>query len=146
MTRFKETAAAVAAIAGSALSSLFGGWDSAVATLLIFMGLDYLTGLAAAGIFHASPKSETGALNSRAGWKGLCRKGMSLLIVLVGARLDLMLGTAFVRDGIVTAFIVNEVISLMENAALMGVPYPQALKNALDILTRKEEEQHGENQ
>ena len=145
MTHLKETAAAIAAVVSSLLAQLFGGWDSAVATLLIFMGLDYLSGIAAAGVFHASPKSENGALDSRAGWKGLCRKGMSLLIVLIGARLDIMMGTAFVRDGIVTAFIVNELISIMENAALMGVPYPKALKNALDILTRKEDD-HGEDQ
>ena len=61
-------------VVGGAVAALFGGWDAAIATLLIFMGIDYVTGLMVAGIFHRSAKSETGALESRAGWKGLCRK------------------------------------------------------------------------
>ena len=60
-------------VLGSAVASLFGGWDAAIGTLLIFMGIDYATGLMVAGIFHRSAKSETGALESRAGWKGPCR-------------------------------------------------------------------------
>jgi len=64
---------------GSGIASLFGGWDAALVTLLIFMGIDYLTGLIVAGIFHNSEKTPNGTLESRAGWKGLCRKGGTLL-------------------------------------------------------------------
>ena len=62
-------------------------------TLVIFMGIDYVTGLIVAGVFHNSGKTESGALESRAGWKGLCRKGMTLLIVLIACRLDLIMNT-----------------------------------------------------
>ena len=55
---------------GSAIASLYGGWDASLQTLIIFMAVDYVTGLLVAGVFHASPKSRTGALESRAGWKG----------------------------------------------------------------------------
>ena len=127
-------------VVGGALASIFGGWDAAIVTLLIFMGIDYVTGLMVAGIFHHSTKSETGALESRAGWKGLCRKGVTLLIVIIAHRLDLMLGTTVIRDAVVIAFVANETISIVENAGLMGVPIPAAITKAIDVLNTKAQE------
>lgn len=128
-----------AAIAGGAISQAFGGWDSAMMTLLIFMAIDYLSGLIVAGVFHSSDKSETGALNSIACWQGLLKKGMTLIIVLVAARLDIVLGTAFVRDAVVIAYIVNETISIIENAGLMGLPVPDIIMSAIEQLQGKNE-------
>ena len=134
---------AVGLISG-AIASLYGGWDAALQTLIICMAVDYITGLIVAGVFHASPKTKTGTLESRAGWKGLCRKGMSLLIVLVACRLDAVMGSSFVRDAVVIGFIANETLSIIENAGLMGVPIPKALARAVDILKQHaEEEQKG---
>ena len=78
--------------AGSIIASLFGGWDTALVTLIIFMGVDYLTGLIVAGVFHNSEKTASGTLESRAGWKGLCRKGATLLVVLVAIPGVIILG------------------------------------------------------
>ena len=128
---------------GGAIASLYGGWDTALQTLVIFMAVDYVTGLIVAGVFHASPKSQTGALESRAGWKGLCRKGETLLIVLVACRLDAVMATSFVRDAVIIGFIANEVLSIIENAGLMGLPIPAALTKAVDILKQRSEEQKG---
>lgn len=64
-------------VVGSWIACLFGGWDAALVTLMIFMGIDYVTGLIVAGVFKASEKTENGALESTAGWKGLCRKGVT---------------------------------------------------------------------
>lgn len=83
----KETICTAVGVAGSAIAAAFGGWDEALVTLIIFMVIDYLSGLAVAGIFHKSNKSENGALESRAGWKGLCRKCVTLLFVLIAYRL-----------------------------------------------------------
>ena len=129
-----------AAAAGGALSFLFGGWDASLKTLLIFMGIDYLTGLAAAGIFHASDKSESGALSSKAGFKGICRKCAVFLLVLVGARLDVTLGTAFVKDGVCIAFILNETLSVTENVGAMGVPIPAPIRRAVELLRSRGED------
>lgn len=129
----------VIGITGSAIASFFGGWDAALTTLLIFMGIDYLTGLIVAGVFHRSGKSESGALESLAGWKGLCRKGMTLLVVLVACRLDLIMGSSFIRDAVVIAFIVNETISIIENAGIMGVPIPSVIVKAIEVLKKKAE-------
>lgn len=126
-------------IAGSAIATLFGGWDAALTTLLIFMGIDYLTGLIVAGVFHRSGKSESGALESLAGWKGLCRKGMTLLVVLVAYRLDLIMGSSFIRDAVVIAFIANETISIVENAGIMGVPIPSVIVKSIEVLKKKAE-------
>ena len=131
-------------VVGSAIASLFGGWDAALVTLLIFMGVDYLTGLIVAGVFHQSPKSDGGALESRAGWKGLCRKGVTLLIVLVGCRLDVVMGSNFIRDTVVIAFIANETLSIIENAGLMGVPIPAIIVKAVEVLKKKAESEGGE--
>lgn len=126
-------------VLGGAVASLFGGFDAALVTLVIFMAADYMTGLIVAGIFHNSGKTENGALESQAGWKGLCRKGVTLLIVLVACRLDLVIGSNFIRDAVVIAFIANEAISIVENAGLMGIPVPPAVVNAIETLKKKEE-------
>ena len=122
---------------GGFIASLFGGFDTALATLLIFMAVDYATGLIVAGVFHKSQKTENGALESRAGWKGLCRKGTSLLVVLVAYRLDLVIGSNFVKDATIIAFIANETISIIENAGLMGAPIPAVIVKAIDVLKQK---------
>lgn len=131
---------------GGFIASLFGGWDAALVTLIIFMGVDYLTGLIVAGVFHNSEKTETGTLESRAGWKGLCRKGVSLLVVLVACRLDLVIGSNFIRDSVVIAFIANETLSIVENAGLMGIPIPAVIAKAIDVLKKKAESEDKKNE
>lgn len=135
----KQTICTILGVIGSAIASLFGGWDAGLATLIIFMAVDYFSGLAVAGIFKKSPKSDTGSLESRAGWKGLCRKGMTLLFVLIAYRLDLVLGLNYIRNAVIIGFIANELISLVENAGLMGVPLPEVIIKAIDILQKKNE-------
>lgn len=133
----KEAVCTAFGLVGSAVAAVFGGWDSGIATLVIFMCLDYVSGLAVAGVFHNSKKTETGTLESKAGWKGLCRKCMTLVFVLVAYRLDIVIGTNYIRDAVIIAFIANEAISLIENAGLMGVPLPAVITKAVDILQKK---------
>ena len=135
--RVKEMICTVVGLAGSFVAKAFGGWDSALVTLLFFMVVDYVSGLVVAGVFHQSKKSENGALESHAGWKGLCKKGMTLLFVLIAYRLDLALGLDFVRTTVIIGFMANELISIVENAGLMGIKLPAVLSKAIDILTQK---------
>ena len=139
MTNIKTAVLAAIVTIGGGIAALFGGWTSAMTTLVIFMVIDYITGIIVAGVFHRSGKSKSGALESRAGFKGLCRKGMILLILLVACRLDLMLGTGYIKDCVCIAFVVNETLSIIENAGLMGVPIQQVLIKAIDVLKAKEE-------
>lgn len=122
---------------GSVIASIFGGWNASLTTLIIFMSIDYITGLITAGVFHQSQKTESGTLESRAGFKGLCRKGMILLFVLVGYRLDVAVGTTYIRDAVCIAFIANELLSIVENAGLMGIPIPSVVTKAIDLLKQK---------
>ena len=133
----KNELCTIIGIVGGAVASYFGGWDAALQTLVILMAVDYITGLIVAGVFHTSPKTKTGALESRAGWKGLCRKGTTLLVVLVACRLDAIIGSSFVRDATVIAFSCNEAISIVENAGLMGIPIPAAVSKAIDVLKQR---------
>lgn len=133
----KNILISIVGIIGSAIASAFGGWTTGLTTLVIFMAIDYVTGLIVAGVFHKSTKTETGTLESRAGFKGLCRKGAMLLVVLVAYRLDLAVGTAYIKDAVIIAFMANEAISIIENAGLMGVPMNDTLKNAIDVLQKK---------
>jgi toxin secretion/phage lysis holin len=137
MNGIKEVLCTVVGIIGSFIAGLLGGWDSALITLITFMAIDYISGIVVAGIFKKSPKSENGALESRAGFKGLCRKCMIILFVLIAYRLDIMIGTNYIRNAVIIAFITNEVISIIENAGLMGVPVPDVIKKGIDILQKK---------
>ena len=126
---------------GGFVAMAFGGWSEALITLIVFMAVDYVTGLAVAGIFKKSKKSENGALESRAGFKGLCRKGVALLIVLVAVRLDIIMHTTYIKDAVIIAFVANESISIIENAGLMGVPVPSIIAKAIDVLRKDSEGQ-----
>lgn len=136
----KEGFCTAVGVVGSVIASMFGGWDAAMVTLMVFMAIDYITGLIVAGVFHQSNKSSGGALESHAGWKGLCKKGVTLLVVLVACRLDIVLGSNFIRDAAVIAFIANETISIVENAGLMGVSIPEPIMSAIDVLRNKTNE------
>ena len=133
----KEMFLALAGALGGGLSYILGGFDTALETLMIFMAADYITCVIVAGVFHKSGKSETGCLESRAGFKGICRKGLMLMIVIISHRLDMLMGTAFLRDATVVAFICNEALSIVENGGLMGIPVPEKIKSAIEVLSKK---------
>nr|WP_288828928.1 phage holin family protein [uncultured Clostridium sp.] len=135
----KNTICTAVGVVGSFIASLFGGWDTGIGTLVLFMGIDFFSGIAVAVVFHKSKKTENGKLESGAGWKGLCKKCMTLLFVLIAHRLDLAIGTNYIRDAVIIGFMANELISIVENAGLMGLPLPAVLSKAIEILTKKAE-------
>lgn len=139
----KNTICTTVGVIGSIIASWFGGWTASLSTLVIFMGIDYISGLIVGGVFHASPKTATGTLESQVGFKGLIRKGMILLFVLIGHRLDVAIGTTYIRDAVCIAFMANELISITENAGLMGIPIPAVVTNAIGILKKKGENGNG---
>lgn len=119
--------------AAGAIVSAAGGWDSALKALIVFMVLDYLTGLIVAAVFHASKKTKSGKLSSAAGLKGLAKKVLMLFLVIAGQYADLVLGIDYFRTAVVIALIANELISLIENAGLAGIEVP-VLSKAVDAL------------
>ena len=121
----------LAAAAGAA-AGLFMRMPIALRLLVLLMGLDYLSGVGVA-LLGKSPKSEGGALNSRAGFAGLMRKAMILIVILLAAVLDNLTGSAACTGAAAMFYIVNESLSILENAVLLGVPVPQKLTQALDV-------------
>lgn len=125
---------------GSTLSYFIGGVDTMFIVLCVFLLIDYISGIIVAVVFKNSSKTETGKLNSSVSFKGLCKKFFVVVLVGVAHFLDIALGTNFIRGGVVVAFISNETISIIENAGLMGIPIPNVLRKAIDILQEREEE------
>lgn len=132
----------VIGMVGSFIASMLGGWDAGLQTLVVFMVIDFVSGMVVAGVFKKSPKTKTGALESNTGFKGVCKKCMILVFVLIGYCLDMSLGVDYIRNLVIIAFIANELISITENAGLMGLPIPPVITNAIDILKQKGEVQH----
>lgn len=133
----KKFICSVSGAIGSFLINAIGGWDSSLHTLIVFMVIDYLTGIAVAAVFKNSSKTETGRLESNEGFKGICKKCMILMFVLIGYRIDVVLNLDYIRTAVIIAFITNELISIVENAGLMGIPIPKIISNCIDILNKK---------
>ena len=127
---------------GGVVTAAIGGWDASMQLLVLAMVIDYITGILVAGVWHKSAKSSNGALESRAGFKGLIRKGCILAMVLIAHYMDMAIGTQYIRDALVIGFAANEIISILENLSLMGVQYPEVLKKALDIMQDKSQANH----
>ena len=133
----KEGVCTTIGIIGGIIASFFGGWDVRIYALVVCMAVDYISGVTVAAVFHASRKTTSGALQSDVGWKGLARKITTLLLVGVAACLDKLLSTNYIRTATIIGFTANELISIVENAGLMGLPMPSIITKAIDVLTNK---------
>lgn len=107
----------------------FMGWDDAVEALLVLMVLDYITGMLAA---YINPNLQ---LNSERGLRGICKKIMILMLVVVGHELEKAVGIPAVQSVVVWFFIGNEGLSIIENSAKAGIPVPQKLRATLEQLS-----------
>jgi len=124
---------------GGAIAFLIGGWEKGIQTLLIFMLIDYLTGLALA-VLNKSSKTATGGLSSKAGLNGLFKKAGMLVIVIIAQRLDVLSGTTFIKDACIIVLIANEGLSIIENLGTMGVPIPKVLINVIEALKKTDDQ------
>ena len=124
----------IVAILATFFTYLFGSWDLALQVLIVFMVLDYLT-----GVLHAYL---IGQLSSEVGFKGLVKKCMILVVLIIGVMLDRILGTGtwVFRTLVAYFYIANEGISLLENVGNIGIPIPNKIKNALEQLNKDDEE------
>lgn len=129
---------------GGAIASFFTGLPPIIWILLAVMTLDYVTGIIC-GFMGKSPKTENGGLSSSEAFKGLLKKALILLVVLLAALLDkaVSMGTGITFEAVAGAtalwFIASEGFSIVENAASMGIPIPKILLQALEIVKQKGE-------
>lgn len=143
--QLKNTILAAMAVMGTFIANELGGWDAAMQVLVALMVVDYITGVMVAAVWNRSNKSATGALESRAGFRGILKKCMILLLVWIGVLLDNALGETYIRMAVILFFIGNEGLSLLENLGLMGVPFPGFLQRALEALREQGDKGGGGN-
>lgn len=124
---------------GTFLTALFGEWSYMLQLLLFAIIIDLISGLIVAGVFQSSKKTTSGGLSSNVMGKGICKKSMILAIVALAHMIDRVLGTNVIQQGVIIAYIMNEILSLLENATLIGLPIPEILTKALDLLEKKGE-------
>ena len=125
----------IVGVIGSSVMAFVDKGGAALETLVIFMIIDYITGISVAVFWRRSGKTKRGLLKSEAGWRGLCKKGMILGFVLIGNRLDILLDTNYVMNTICIGYAMNELISIMENAGLMGIPLPAVVQEIVEVLS-----------
>ena len=124
----------IVGVIGSSVMAFVDKGGAALETLVIFMIIDYITGISVAVFWRRSGKTKRGLLKSEAGWRGLCKKGMILGFVLIGNRLDILQDTNYVMNTICIGYAMNELISIMENAGLMGIPLPAVIQGIIEVL------------
>lgn len=132
---FKILAGAAGAVAG-----LFGEWSTMLTILVVVMAIDYISGVIVAACGR-SPKTEAGGLSSKVGFIGIAKKGFIMLLVLLATLLDRAIGNEAMvfQSSLVFYYIANEGLSVLENAALMGVRFPDKIRKALETLRENED-------
>lgn len=129
----------LAGVAG-AIAGLFGEWTTMLTILVVVMAIDYISGVIVAACGR-SPKTEAGGLSSKVGFIGIAKKGFIMLLVLLATLLDRAIGNEAMvfQSSLVFYYIANEGLSVLENAALMGVRFPDKIRKALETLRENED-------
>lgn len=121
-----------ATVTGGLIGFLWGEWSPLLQILLALSVMDYGTGLLASGI--------EGKLNSKVGFKGIAKKILIFIMVAVGHLVDRTIGDGhMIRDAIIFFYLGNELLSILENVGRTGLPVPEQIKNAVQILKGKGE-------
>ena len=134
MKEFWNTIQLIFAAVGGWLGHFLGGCDCLLYALIAFVAIDYITGVMCA----ISDKT----LSSEVGFKGICRKVLIFLLVGIGNIIDVqVLGSPGVlRTAVIFFYLSNEGVSLLENAAHLGLPVPDAIKTVLEQLHDRAED------
>jgi len=121
------------------LARALGGWDAALAMMFLLMGLDVVSGLLVA-LCRKSDKTGSGGFRSGSFFTGLTRKLLMVLLVILGTALDSLLGTSVCRLSVIGFYAANEALSVVENAALLGLPFPRGLLKSLERYQQQQDE------
>jgi toxin secretion/phage lysis holin len=122
---------ATVTVTGGLLVGLLGGWDMALKVLVLFVVIDYITGLSAAWYEKK--------LDSNVGLRGIAKKILLFVPVAIGFWLDTLLNTEVLRSLAIFFYIANEGLSVLENLSRMDIPVPAGIKDALEQMQKKKE-------
>ena len=118
-------------------AKMFGAWTPNLGVVLIMMGIDMAMGLIVALFFKNSPKTENGAASSNAMLKGIMKKFGMVFVIAAAHQIDVAIGVNYIMIATIYGFIANELLSIMENAGLMGIVKSDVLTNAIEVLKDK---------
>ena len=104
--------------------------------LLLLMVIDLIVGFTVSAVWHKSSKTKSGKVSSKVMFKGIVKKILTLVLVVVAYQIDILLGYNVIRHITIIAFIVQEIISIIENIAITGIKTPDIITKALDVLER----------
>lgn len=130
---------AICGAVGAFFTWAFGAWAYAMIGLVCLMIVDYVTGLIIAGVLKKSYKSCNGGLSSKVGFQGLFKKVFMFVACFIAAQADILFNTNLFLAAIVSGFIINEIISIVENLGIMGIKIPAPIQAAIDILKKQAE-------
>ena len=121
---------------GSLLINLIGKPTDELMILLMLMIIDLITGTLVSAVWHKSSKTKSGKLSSRVMFKGIVKKILTLVIVVMAYQLDILLGINVVRYIVIITLIIEEILSIIETITLTGLKVPAIITKALDVLER----------
>lgn len=134
--KYKDYATLILVTVSGVVSSFIGEYTLSLNVLLSLMIVDYVLGLMTA-IVSKSTKTDTGKLSSKAGFIGLLKKFTVIMFVGIGFKLDQLLNSHMIREMVIIGYSANELISIIEHAGVIGVPVPDVISKAIDILNKK---------
>ena len=122
---------------GTMLINIIGKPTDELKTLLILMVIDLITGTLVSAVWHKSSKTKSGKLSSRAMFKGIVKKILTLVIVVIAYQLDILLNINIIRHIAIITLIIEEILSVIESITLTGFKVPTIITKSLDILERR---------
>ena len=135
--KLKNIVSFVTGAIGSLLINLIGKPTDDLIILLVLMTIDLIVGFLISAIWQKSTKTDSGKLSSRVMFKGIVKKFLTLVIVVIAYQLDILLAMNVIRHIVIIAFIVEEILSITENIAITGIKIPAIITKALDVLEKE---------
>lgn len=121
---------------GTLLINIIGKPTDELMILLMLMIIDLITGTLVSAVWHKSNKTKSGKLSSRVMFKGIVKKILTLVIVVIAYQLDILLGINVIRYIVIITLIIEEILSIIETITLTGLKVPTIITKALDVLER----------
>lgn len=135
--KLKNIVSIVTGAIGSLLINLIGKPTDDLIILLVLMIIDLIVGFLISAIWQKSTKTDSGKLSSRVMFKGIVKKFLTLVIVVIAYQLDILFAINVIRHIVIIAFIVEEILSITENIAITGIKIPAIITKALDVLEKE---------
>ena len=134
--KVKQVISLVIGALTTGLMKIIGEPTQDLKILLLLMVIDLIVGFTVSAVWHKSSKTKSGKVSSKVMFKGIVKKILTLVLVVVAYQIDILLGYDVIRHIAIIAFIVQEIISIIENISITGIKSPEIITKALDVLER----------